>query len=76
MYIFRKRATNNRALLRKMTYIDKASYDSRRCPSFDMYISMYAFVNAYIYAHVYACVWGPYSMCAHVYTYIHVYVHA
>jgi len=26
--IFRKRATNYRALLRKMTYEDKASYDS------------------------------------------------
>ena len=26
--IFRKRATNNRAFLRKMTYKDKASYDS------------------------------------------------
>ena len=26
--IFRKRATDNRALLRKMTYKDKASYDS------------------------------------------------
>jgi len=26
--IFRKRATNYRALLRKMTYKDKASYDS------------------------------------------------
>jgi len=26
--IFRKRATNYRALLRKMTYDDKASYDS------------------------------------------------
>jgi len=26
--IFRKRATNHRALLRKMTYEDKASYDS------------------------------------------------
>jgi len=27
-FIFRKRATNYRALLRKMTYKDKASYDS------------------------------------------------
>jgi len=27
--IFRKRATNHRALLRKMTYNDKASYDSK-----------------------------------------------
>jgi len=29
--IFRKRDTNYRALLQKMTYIDKASYDSTSC---------------------------------------------
>ena len=47
--IFRKRATNYRALLRKTTYTDKVSYGSS-APCDDQVI--------YIYIHIYVCVCG------------------
>jgi len=44
--IFRKRATNYRALLRKMTCADKASYGSSQlCTAIHVYVCTYVRVN-------------------------------
>jgi len=56
--IFRKRATNYRALLRKLTYGDKASYDST--PPYDIKVNVYISIQhiwertSYMFTH-YLC---------------------
>ena len=58
--IFRKRATNYRALLRKMTYKDKASYDSSPpCTQFSIVFDAiqfekwkHAYFHIYIYIYI------------------------
>ena len=74
--IFRKRATNYRALLRKITYEDKASYDSTPpCMTFHKmynrvlhdytytYTCVYTYVRIYIYIYICVCKY----ICVHVY---------
>ena len=65
--IFRKRATGYRALLRKMTYKDKAIYGSSPPCTRRMYvyicIYIYTCINIYIYIYTY------------VYIYIYIYIH-
>jgi len=77
--IFRKRATNYMALLRKMIYKDKASYDStppctykrdilrRNCMS-TLYIHVCVCVCVYIHTYIYIYI------C--IYLYIYIYIHA
>ena len=81
--IFRKRATNHRALLRKMTYKDKASYDSLppcTCTKpktaavadsvmeFYIYMYIYEYIFIYMYIHVYM------YTCVHIYIWKYMYV--
>ena len=58
--IFRKRATNYWALLRKMTYKDKVSYDSTplcTCPHSHTKVNMYVYIHARMYVHVCIYIW-------------------
>ena len=73
--IFRKRAIKYRALLRKMTNRDKASYrSSPPCTMFSyiysdfmyIYIYKYIYVNTYIYMHIYIYIY--------IYTYMYTYI--
>jgi len=51
--IFRKRATNYRALLRKMTYEDKASYDSTPpCTLHSIFYSVCIFIFLLVFWHL------------------------
>jgi len=69
--IFRKRATNHRVLLQKMTYKDKASYGSsppyskQNFESFHLlYMCMYSYIYMYIYIYV----------CMYIHIYIYTYI--
>jgi len=59
--IFRKRATNYRALLWKMTFEDEASYDSMP-PCISHLCWMYVYIHIYIYIYIYI-----YQVSLHVY---------
>jgi len=62
--IFRKRATDYRALLRKMTYKDKASYDSTPPCSIAPYTKNHGITRAYTYIWVVCCsVWWCVAVC-------------
>ena len=76
--IFRKRVTNYRALLWKMTYKDKASYDSTPpCVAVSLFLSMcvsiyvqvYVYIYMYAYIHIYTCV------CVYIYMYMCMYMY-
>jgi len=80
--ILRKRATNYRALLREMTYKDKASYGSSPpCTTRLSLIYVYMYVCIYIYIFSHPFSWhhetpGVSCICAYtLYVYTHVYVH-
>ena len=63
--IFYKRATKCRALLRKMTYSDKGSYESS--PPCTSYLSMSVCADV--------CVCASVGVCTYVYKYMHGYIH-
>jgi len=79
--IFRKRATNYRALLRKFTYEDKASYWSSPpcyftgdCRTFTrVTVWLYAYTHTYAdtYIHMYILTY----IHTHLHQYIHIYIH-
>ena len=55
--IFRKGATNYRALLQKMTYEDKASYDSTPLCNIYVHICIFLRMYTYMYMYVHSRVW-------------------
>jgi len=77
--IFRKRATSYRALLRKMTYEDKASYDSTppcicRCEPFldVLHLHLYMFSTSIV---VDVLVSVDVFVYMYIYMYIHIYMY-
>jgi len=66
--IFRKRATNSRALLREMSYKDKASYDStppctESSREYDPGTPSHSYVLIHMYGTTHYCVWHNPFMC-------------
>jgi len=76
---FRKRTTNYRALLRKMTYEGKASCGSTPpCMYMHMYINICLFVYMYICMYIdisYIFMYMYIYVCVYIYVYIYIYMY-
>ena len=78
--IFRKRATNYRTLLRKMTYKDKASYDSTLHCTYVLNSFVYLSTQTTCAARIRKYIPYTYNknmyiyLCMHAYTYVHIYL--
>ena len=79
--IFHKKATKYRALLQKMTYKDKGSYESSPpsiswkicCNILHICIFIYTYVYICMYIYIYICI---YALYIYMYKYIYIYIHS